>query len=126
MLFFGHPWVESPTFTKVSDRDAVKKSTANSVVLLSPLACSHDLARYCQKQGVVYAVETETLEEALLANAMGAKYLLCEAETALMLQPIAQEYLFDARILQRIDDQSQIDKAAKAGIDGVIFPEAIV
>jgi hypothetical protein len=50
---------------------------------------------------------------------------LCEEDSALMIQPIAQEYLFDTKVLVLIHSSKEISKIARSGIDGVIFAEAI-
>ena len=68
---------------------------------------------------------TDTLDDALFANALGAKFMICEEDVALTIQPVAQEYLFDARVLVHIENEKEIAKIAKSGIDGVIFTEAI-
>ena len=125
MLIIGHPWVQSPKFHKVFSLEALKKSRADEIVLLQALADSHTLAQYCQDNGIAYAVETTSLDDALFANALGAKYMLCEEDIASTIQPIAQEYLFDTRILVPIENEKKIAKIAKSGIDGVIFAEAI-
>jgi len=70
-------------------------------------------------------VVVNTLDDALFANALGAKYIICEEDDALMIQPIAQEYLFDTRILVLIHNEKEISKIARGKIDGVIFAEAI-
>jgi len=95
-------------------------------VLLEPLVESHVLALYCQENGIGYAVTTSTIEDAVLANALGASYLVCEESDAMMIQPIAEEYLFDTSVLVLVYEEKEIAKIARIGIDGVIFPEAIV
>ena len=125
MLIIGHPWVKSQKFCKVFSIDDIKKSEANDIVLLEPLVDSHTFARYCQENSIDYAVVVNGLDDALFANALGAKFLIAEEESALMIQPIAQEYLFDARILVLIHHEKEIPKIARSGIDGVIFAEAI-
>jgi hypothetical protein len=42
-----------------------------------------------------------------------------------LIQPIAQEYLFDSKVLVLIHDEKEIVKIARSGIDGVLFAEAI-
>ena len=125
MLIIGHPWVKSQKFSKVFSLEDIKKSQADEIVLLEPLADSHTLAQYCQENGITYAVLTNTLTDAVFANALGAKFMICEEDKALIIQPVAQEYLFDTRILVLIDNEKEIVKIAKGGIDGVIFTEAI-
>ncbi|MDQ7084719.1 MAG: hypothetical protein Q9M36_07215 [Sulfurovum sp.] len=125
MIIIGHQWIESSRFCKVFSIEDIQKSEVGSIVLLEPLADSHDYARYCKKNNLAFSVVVGTLDDALFANALGAKYILCEEDVALMIQPIAQEYLFDTRILVLIHSSKEISKIARGHIDGVIFPEAI-
>lgn len=125
MIIIGHPWIASNSFSRVFSQKDIKASKSGSIVLLEALVESHALAKHCQDNKIPYAVIVDTLENAIFANALGATYIVCEEDNALIIQPIAQEYLFDTRILVRIQDEKQISKIARAGIDGVIFPEAI-
>jgi len=126
MIIIGHPWVESQNFRKITSIEEIKQSSANEVILLSSLDEAHTLAQYCHANLVTYAITSNTIKDALFANAMGAKYMLCDRAEAAELQTIAQEYLFDMRILVKITDEDEILSIAKTGIDGVIFPEAII
>ena len=125
MIVIGHPWIKSQRFAKVSSIEDIKNTKTDDIVLLELLADSHSYAEYCQNNSIAYAVVTNTLEDAVFANALGAVYMICEEDDALMIQPIAQEYLFDTRILVRIECEKDISKIAKSGIDGVVFAEAI-
>ena len=125
MLIIGHHWIKSQKFCKVFSLEELKKTQADEIVLLEILVNSHTLAQYCQENNIAYAVEATSIDDALFANALGAKYMICEKDVALTIQPIAQEYLFDTRLLVRIDNEKEMTKLAKSGIDGVIFTEAI-
>jgi NAD(P)H-dependent flavin oxidoreductase YrpB (nitropropane dioxygenase family) len=125
MILIGHPWIKSPEFCRVFSQKDITSSRADQIVLLEPLVDSHTLAQYCQENGIAYAVVVNTLDEALYANALGASYMICDEDTALMVQPVAQEYLFDTRVLVLIHSEKEISKIARGGIDGVIFAEAI-
>ncbi len=125
MIIIGHPWIESIRFHKVFTQKDIKGTEANQIVLLEPLVDSHTLAKYCKDNQVPFAVTVNTLQEAIFANALGASYMICEEDDALIIQPIAQEYLFDARILVLIHDEKEIAKISRFSIDGVIFSEAI-
>ncbi|SFV60604.1 hypothetical protein MNB_SV-8-1115 [hydrothermal vent metagenome] len=125
MIIIGHPWIESPKFYKVFSLEDIKKSKAENIVLLEPLVDSHVLAKYCKENEIPFAATVNTLQEAIFSNALGASYMVCEEDDALIIQPIAQEYLFDTRILALIHEEKEITKIARSGIDGVIFPEAI-
>jgi hypothetical protein len=125
MIVVGHPWIKSQKFCKVFSIEDIKNSPEDSIVLLEPLVDSHSFAQYCQDNNIAYAVVANTLDDAIFANALGARYMICEEDDALMIQPIAQEYLFDTRILVLIHSEKEISKIARGGIDGVIFSEAI-
>ena len=125
MIIIGHPWIKSNRFFKVFSIEGIKKSEANDIILLEPLVDSHTYAEHCQANAIPFAVVVNTLDDALFANALGAKYIICEEDDALMIQPIAQEYLFDTRILVLIHSEKKISKIARGHVDGVIFAEAI-
>ena len=125
MIIIGHPWIKSNRFFKVFSIECIKKSQANDIILLEPLVDSHAYAVHCQENNVPFAVVANNLEDALFANALGAKYIICEEDVALMIQPIANEYLFDTRILVLIYNEKEISKIARGGVDGVIFADAI-
>jgi len=125
MIIMGHPWIKSSQFRKVFSVEDIKKSSTDEIILLEPLVDSHPYATYCQENDIMFAVVTNTLDEALFANALGAKYIICEEDDALMIQPIAQEYLFDTRLLVLVHSEKEISKIARGGVDGVIFAEAI-
>ncbi len=125
MIVVGHPWIKSKKFCKVFSIENIKSCGADSIVLLEPLVDSHGHAQYCKENNIKYAVVVKSLNDAIFSNALGAKYMICEEDDALMIQPIAQEYLFDTRILVLIHNIKEMPKIARGGIDGVIFAEAI-
>jgi len=125
MLIFGHPWVQTPQFRKVFSLEDIKQISSEEVILLEPLSDSIALAQYCQTNQKIFAVTVNTITEALFANALGSHYIVCQNEDAIKIQSIAQEYLFDTKVLTLITSEKEIQKMAEHTIDGVIFPEAI-
>ncbi|MEA1953783.1 MAG: hypothetical protein U9O24_05280 [Campylobacterota bacterium] len=125
MILIGHKWINSSCFMKVFSKEDIKNTEINSIVLLEPLVDSIELAKYCQDNDIPYAVTVSALNDAIFCNALEANFIICEEDVACVIQPIAQEYLFDTKILVLIHDEKQISKIARLGIDGVIFSEAI-
>lgn len=125
MIIIGHPWVESQKFCKIFSIKELEKLSPNDMPLLEPLTDSKSIAQYCQQNDIPYAITVNSLTHALLANSLSATYMVCEEYVGLTVQPVAQEYLFDTRILVLIHDEKEISKVARSGIDGVIFPDAI-
>jgi len=125
MHIFGHRWIRNRDFKKVFTKDDIKKTDSNDIVLLEPLSDSIELAQYCQDNSIPFAVTVGSTKDAIFANALKALFIICQIEDATMIQPIAQSYLFDTRILVLITSEREIEKMAQLSIDGVIFPEAI-
>jgi len=125
VIVIGHEWINSSRFVKVFSEDEIKTTEINSIVLLEPLVDSIKLANYCQINDVPYAVTVSSLKDAIFCNALEASFIICEENEACIIQPIAEKYLFDTKILVLIHDEKNISKIARLGIDGVIFAEAI-
>jgi hypothetical protein len=126
MLIFGHPWIESPRFVKVFSVEETGRTAADEIVLLEPLNVSIDIARYCKENDIPFSVTINNIRDAVFANALKADYMLCQHEQAIIVQKIADEYIFDTKILVVIEDEKSIDNIIRFGIDGVIFSKAIV
>jgi len=126
MLIFGHPWVESRRFVKIFSVEEIEKSTPEDTLLLEPLNVSLELAHHCKRNGLSFALTISSLKEALLANALGADFLVCQHEQAIEIQKVAEEYLFDTKVLVLVEEDREIETMARFGIDGIVFPRAIV
>jgi len=125
MIIIGHPWVDFPVFKKVFSPEEIGQQNTNEIVLLEPLPESIQMARYCQEHRIAFAITVSKVRNALFANALGARYIICQQEDAMEIQPIAERYLFDTKVLVLIDDEKEIERMARFSIDGVIFPQAI-
>ncbi len=125
MLIFGHPWIESPQFVKVFSIEDIKKTKPIDILLLEPLSVSIEIAKYCKKNSLQFAVTINTIRDAIYANAIGADYMLCQHEQAIIVQKIADDYMFDTKVLVVIEEEKSIDTLIQFSIDGVIFSNAI-
>ena len=121
MIIFGHPWIKSPNFYKVETIKDIQSTPPNSIVWLSPLCYSIDIAKYCQKNLVPFAIDIDSIKDSIFANILGAKYIICSTTLAKEIMPIAQNYLFDTQVLATILKESEIEDMAKFGVDGVIL-----
>ena len=120
MKIFGHEWIESEKFYEVSSLEEIAKTPANSLLLLKSLPTSLELAKHCQTNALPYALEISSIEEAVFANLLNARYVVCKKALAKELMPIAQNYLFDTQVLAIIN-KNEIEEMAKCGVDGVII-----
>jgi hypothetical protein len=125
MYIFGHPWVAGQTFRRVFSQEDIHATGSDEIALLEPLTESVALAHYCQAEKIPFAVTLGTIRDALFANALEANFIVCQQEDAMEIQPIAERYLFDSKVLVLVAHEKEIDRMARFSIDGVIFPEAI-
>ena len=120
MKIFGHEWIESERFYEIIQESEISKTPTNALLKLDVLSSSLLLAKYCQANGLRYALEVKSIEDAIFANLLSATYILCDKKIAKELIPIAQNYLFDTQILAYIKE-GEIEEMAKIGVDGVVI-----
>jgi len=123
MKIFGHPWIESEAFFLVSNSEEIKNTAPNSTLRIENF--NIELLHYCDKNGLAYMVVVSDIKEAIFANLLHAKYLLCYKSLAKELMPIAQNYLFDAQVVALISEEQEIEEMARVNVDGVLFSTLI-
>jgi hypothetical protein len=126
MLILGHPHLPFEPLYHIDGIEAIAHTPAGSTVLFEWNGANLDLVEHCRANDLPFALEAATVKDALFAENADARFILVELPLAKSVQKVAETYLFDAKILTRIEDESQIEAVAFEGIDGVIFPEAIV
>ncbi len=126
MIIIGHEDIPYRPLYYVESVEEIKKTPPGSTLWLGPFSSSKAIARHCFENGLGYAVMAETVNDALKANALHAHYIVAPMELAREIQKVAETYLFDAKILLPVDEESEMEEAARAGIDGVIFQEAVI
>ena len=125
MKIIGHPWIESERFVTVDSMEKITGSPAGSILLFDDLLVSIELLHYCQKEGLPFALRAGEVKTALFSHALNARYVIAEKAIVQAIQELAQNYLFDTQILVEIQNENEIEKYARMGIDGVIFSTAV-
>ena len=118
MEIFGHDFIENSKFFFVNSVEDIKKTAPNSIVLVN---FNKEIINYCRTQNLLFGVKITTIKEQVLASSSKASYLLVGKEFAKEAQDIANEYMFDAKILLISQNEDDIEFCAKNGIDGIIF-----
>lgn len=119
MIIFGHKDIDHEQFYMVSNENDIFKTPSNSLLKIESF--NIELLKYCQANGLRYMVTITNIKEALFANTFGATYIRMPKNLAKELMPIAQNYLFDTKVIAIIDDEKEIVEMAKANVDGVWF-----
>ncbi|QOP42803.1 hypothetical protein FJR45_02085 [Sulfurimonas sediminis] len=126
MLLFGHRFIKSEKFYHVSDIDAIIQTPPASIIYLDFEEKNLDIIEYLSQNSIKFALKVQNVTELIYASALGAGYIHVEQKLAKTAQKIAENYLFDAKILVHIENEEEIEEMALLGIDGVVFTEAIV
>ncbi|WP_456382909.1 hypothetical protein [Hydrogenimonas sp.] len=125
MIIIGHPDIPYEPFYYVETIEEIAQTPSGATLWLGPYRQTVELARHCHQNGLPYGVMAESLTDALLANALGARYILASEPLASKVQKAAETYLFDAKVLVPVTDESDMEAVAQVGVDGIIFPQAI-
>ena len=79
-----------------------------------------------QELGAQFSVEAENLNEIIVANAAGAKFIVVPRGLAGKAAKLAQDYLFDAQICVVIGSENELAALSETGADAAIFKNAVI
>ena len=122
MILIGDKIVPFKEFNKISSKNDIEKSRANSIV---SFGYNETLLIYCFENNISFAVIISNIKEAIYANSLNAKYLICNKTLATDVQKIADNYMFDSKVLAIIESNDEIEDIALNQIDGIIYKSLI-
>lgn len=126
MLLFGHPFIEFSPFYHINEITEIELTPPNSTLFLAFNEDNLDVIRHMQLNKLPFGLEAASLSEVIFAHNLGAKYIIVHEALAKSAQNSAETYLFDAKILCRLDNNADLEEKIIEGIDGVIFTRAII
>ncbi len=126
MLLFGHPYVDFTPFYHIYEYSEIELTPPNSTLMVIFNEESLELIQAMRNNNLSFALEVETLSELVFAHNLGARYIIVQGEFAIEAQAVAENYLFDAKILCRLQKEGDLEAKIRDGLDGVIYPQAIV
>ena len=122
MIIIGNKDIPSVDIENIKTIEDISTTKPNSLVSFS---YNIELLTYCLKNNISCAVVVSNIQEAIFSNSLNAKYVIVENQISKSIQNIAENYMFDSKILEVIDNDKQIENIAINGIDGVIYKEEI-
>ncbi|WP_373069651.1 hypothetical protein [Sulfurimonas sp.] len=131
MIIIGHRFIPNfltghGSFYHVANIDAINNTPPNSSVLLDYTEENLESIVYAKENGVNFCLRVENITEIIYASNLGASFILVDKDLAKTAQELANNYLFDAKILVKIEDDDEIEDYALLGVDGVIYSDAII
>ncbi|MCF6310753.1 MAG: hypothetical protein L3J19_09860 [Sulfurimonas sp.] len=126
MLIFGHRFIESKNFYHVQSIEAIQNTPPSSTILVDFNEENLDIINHARVNSMPLAIQVQDITQIIYASSFGATYIMLSKELCKTAQNLADNYLFDAKILVNIENEDEIEELALLGIDGVIFSNAII
>ncbi len=118
MIVLGDNLIPYEETFYIKSIDEISKSKPNSTILFK---YDENILSYCSQNNLSFGIIINTLKESIYANSLQAKYIICTKPLDKTIQDIAENYMFDSKILSIIDNSEQIESVAIEKIDGVIY-----
>ncbi|MFA9239570.1 MAG: hypothetical protein ACEQSQ_06745 [Candidatus Paceibacteria bacterium] len=122
MILIGDKLIPFENISFIFNIEEIKNTKANSTILFY---YDDEIILYCYENELPYAVIVTSIKEAIYSNNLNAKYIISQKELSIELQKIADNYIYDSKILAIIDSNEEFEKIAKCEIDGVIYRDLI-
>ena len=126
LIIFGHRFIESESFYHIPNIDAIQNTPPSSSIYVEFSEENLDIINHADENRIILALGVDNITEIIYASSLGASYIVVSKKLAKTAQNIANEYLFDAKILVHINEENEIEELAILGIDGVVFQEGIL
>lgn len=124
MIIIGHNCFNTDKkLYRVSSIDEIGKTPANSTLFVPFDA---EIISFLKENSINFATYVDNKKGVIFASSFGAKYILVEKNMAKEAQSIANDYLFDSRVVAMIDSDEELDEMIDARIDGVLYEGGIV
>ncbi len=126
MLLFGHPYIPTEPLYHIDAIEAIAHTPANSVVSLFFTPQNLDIIEHLRRNSVRFALHIETITDAVIAENLGASYLIVLPKYGEAIQKVAEHYLFDAKVLGYIEEMNDLENLIDMRLDGAIFADSII
>ena len=122
MKIIGDNLIPFEDFFKVLSIEDIKNTKANSMLFFD---FNEDLLKYSNSENLNFLVYVSSIKEAIYASNFNAKYIICKNKLAKKLQKIADNYMWDSKILTIIKSSDDLEKVALEEIDGAIYSDLL-
>ena len=118
MIIIGDDLVSYEDMFRIYHQEQISESKANSTIIFK---YNNDILKYASQNAISFAVIVTSIKEAIYANALNAKYIICSRDVSKEIQKVAENYMFDAKVLAVIKSNDELALVASDEIDGVIY-----
>jgi len=118
MIILGDKHINYEKIEKIVCCEDIKSTKPNSTVLFD---FDFEILKYTSKNDISCVVIISTIKELIYSSKLNAKYIVVDNNILSQSQKIAENYMFDSKILAVIDSCDDIENIALKGIDGIIY-----
>ena len=122
MIILGDKLIPFEDIFVIDSIEEIKNTKANSTLIFT---FDEKLLKYCFENNLNFAVLINSIKEAIYSNSLGAKYIICSKILAKDIQKIAENYMYDSKILAIITSNDEFEEITESQIDGIIYKELI-
>ncbi len=125
MIIIGHSFVKFRPFYLIKTSNDITNTPSNSCVVFEFDEKNVALCEHCHQSGIQFASICDSIRAVLFANALNASYIICDKVISIKAQKLADNYMFDSKILLYSGDEADIEWAAENEIDGILLEKGI-
>ena len=118
MIILGDHLVPCEETFYITSIDEISKTKPNSTVLFD---YDENILKYCSENSLSFGVLVNTIKESIYSNSLQAKYIICTKPLDRTIQDIAENYMFDSKVLSIVESNDDIETVALDKIDGAIY-----
>lgn len=122
MVIIGDELIPYEKISKINNIEDIKNTPSNSLLVFD---YNEEIMKYCFENSLFYAVRVDSVLESVYSNALSARYILANSIKGTKIQKVADNYIFDSKILLLIDNKEEINIAILKEIDGVFFKKLL-
>lgn len=122
MIILGDKLIPFEDIFVIDSIEEIKNTKANSALIF---VYDEKILKYCFENSLNFAVLVNSTKEAIYSNSLGAKYIVSSKTLAKEIQKIAENYMYDSKILAIISSNDEFEEITEAQIDGVIYKELL-
>lgn len=122
MIIVGNRYIKSEILSCINSVEDINNTKPNSVVVFR---YDIDIIKYCYDNSVKMGVLIQNITQAVFCNSLDVYYIITQKDISQDIQNLAQNYMFDSKVLEVIDETNDIQDVALKNIDGVVYKKLL-
>jgi len=118
MILIGDKDIPYEKLEQINSIEDIRNTQPNATLIFD---FNIEILKYIQLNDLKSAVKVKSIKEVIYASSLCAFYIIPTKDILDKTQKIAENYMFDSKILAIIESSNEIESVALREIDGVIY-----